>query len=213
MKYGKFTISAILILGILTLIYFRYIDNSSHEIIILHAQYTKHRKKPLDPGGVEILNANSLIYEKLTSNDSVSKQINFNSLPEKPINIIFEDDEYSYDPIDKTIGNNPSQTTLTINTITENNKLHKVNINNSENNYKLQLTSAWSEKEAKNKWEKIKLRHIKYLKNSKLITKKIKTNDGKIIYLIMAGNYASLSQAKLICKKLIAKKQSCIVTK
>ena len=95
----------------------------------------------------------------------------------------------------------------------ENNKLYKLNKNSADSGYKIQLSSAWSEKEAKNEWERIQMRHLKYLKNAQLIIKKIKTNNNRIIYLVMAGNYPSLNQAKLVCKKLVASKQNCIVTK
>lgn len=95
----------------------------------------------------------------------------------------------------------------------QNNKLHIFNTSTADSGYKIQLSSAWSEKEAKAEWNKIQLRHIKYLKNTKLIVKKVKINNNRIIYLIMAGNYSSLNQAKLVCKKLVLSKQNCIVTK
>ena len=91
--------------------------------------------------------------------------------------------------------------------------LYKLNKNSAESGYKIQLSSAWSEKEANNEWERIQMRHIKYLKNAQLVIKKVKTNNDRIIYLVMAGNYPSLNQAKLVCKKLVSSKQNCIVTK
>jgi len=95
----------------------------------------------------------------------------------------------------------------------ENNKLYKLNKNSADSGYKIQLSLAWSEKEAKNEWERIQMRHMKYLKNAQLVIKKVKTNNNRIIYLVMAGNYPSLNQAKLVCKKLVSSKQNCIVTK
>ena len=95
----------------------------------------------------------------------------------------------------------------------ENNKLYKLNKKSADSGYKIQLSSAWSEKEANNEWERIQMRHIKYLKNAQLVIKKVKTNNNRIIYLVMAGNYPSLNQAKLVCKKLVSSKQNCIVTK
>ncbi len=96
---------------------------------------------------------------------------------------------------------------------TEPNKQYSFNISSVDSDYKIQLSSAWSEKEAQIEWEKIQSRHIKYLKNTKLVIKKVKVNNNRIIYLIMAGNYPSLNQAKLVCKKLVLSKQNCIVTK
>ena len=42
-------------------------------------------------------------------------------------------------------------------------------------------------------------------------TKKVKYDDGKFFYLILAGDYGSLSQAKTVCKKLAYNKQSCVL--
>jgi len=95
----------------------------------------------------------------------------------------------------------------------ENNKLYKLNKDPADSGYKIQLSSAWSEKEAKNEWQRIQMRHMKYLKNAHLIIQKVETNNNRIIYLVMAGNYPSLNQAKLVCKKLVSSKQNCIVTK
>lgn len=95
----------------------------------------------------------------------------------------------------------------------ENNKLYKLNKDSADSGYKIQLSSAWSEKEAKNEWQRIQMRHMKYLKNAHLIIQKVETNNNRIIYLVMAGSYPSLNQAKLVCKKLVSSKQNCIVTK
>jgi hypothetical protein len=95
----------------------------------------------------------------------------------------------------------------------EKNKLYNLNMSSKDSGYKIHLSSSWSEKEARAEWQKIQARHVKYLKNAELIIKKVKANNGKIIYLILAGNFPSVNQAKLICKKLTASKQNCIVTK
>lgn len=96
----------------------------------------------------------------------------------------------------------------------QNNKLQKLNMHSDKDfGYKLHLSSAWSEKEAKNEWQKIKARHAKYLDKTELTIKKVTASNGKIIYLVMAGNYSSLDKAKLICKKLHLSNQNCIVTK
>jgi len=95
----------------------------------------------------------------------------------------------------------------------ENNKLYKLDKDSADSGYKIQLSSAWSEKEAKNEWQRIQMRHMKYLKNAQLIIQKVETNNNRIIYLVMAGKYRSLNQGKLVCKKLVSSKQNCIVTK
>ncbi len=126
-----------------------------------------------------------------------------------------EDDGNIYNSIDEDKGEGQANIPqLKITKLSgENNKLYKLNKNATDSGYKIQLSLAWSEKEAKNEWERIQMRHMKYLKNAQLVIKKVKTNNNRIIYLVMAGNYPSLNQAKLVCKKLVSSKQNCIVTK
>ena len=117
---------------------------------------------------------------------------------------------------DSDINHNTNQTSSQLKIIklsAENNRHYSFSTNSVDSSYKIQLSSAWSEKEAKIEWKKIQLRHAKYLKNKKLVIKKVRITNNKIIYLIMAGNYPSLNQAKLVCKKLTLSKQNCIVTK
>lgn len=95
----------------------------------------------------------------------------------------------------------------------DNRKLRKLGASSVDAGYKLHLSSSWSEKEAKEEWQKIQMRHLKYLGKMQGIIKKVKAKNDKIIYLVMAGSYPSLSQAKLVCKKLHLSKQNCIVTK
>jgi len=79
--------------------------------------------------------------------------------------------------------------------------------------YKLQLTVASSEKEAKAAWDNISSRYGKILQDASMVIRKAKGKNDRIFFLVMAGTYSSLPQAKLVCKKLSAKKQNCIITK
>lgn len=91
---------------------------------------------------------------------------------------------------------------ITANTVVKNKK-----------GYKIQLASAYSQKDATKKWHSILQRHKKILKDANLIIKKIEGKNERIFFLVMAGSYPSLSHAKLLCKQLSKKKQNCIVTK
>ena len=93
-------------------------------------------------------------------------------------------------------------------------KLIKANIiDKNEKGYKIQLASAYSQNNAKKKWQSISQRHKKILKDANLIIKKIEGKNERIFFLVMAGSYPSLSHAKLLCKQLSKRKQNCIVTK
>ncbi len=79
--------------------------------------------------------------------------------------------------------------------------------------YKIQLTTAFSEGDAKKLWQEITRRHSKVLNGANLIAKKIDGKNERIFYLVMAGTYPSLNHAKLVCNRLTSRKQNCIVTK
>jgi hypothetical protein len=82
-----------------------------------------------------------------------------------------------------------------------------------EAGYKIQLSSSYSQNDAKNQWQKIQQKHIEILRDANLITKKVDGKNERIFFLVMAGTYPSLSHAKLVCKKLSKRRQNCIVTK
>lgn len=93
-------------------------------------------------------------------------------------------------------------------------KVTEVNVVSAEDEgYKIQLTTAFSEGDAKKLWQEIIKRHSKVLNGANLITKKIDGNNERIFYLVMAGTYPSLNHAKLVCNRLASRKQNCIVTK
>ncbi|RTK92135.1 MAG: SPOR domain-containing protein [Rickettsiales bacterium] len=86
-------------------------------------------------------------------------------------------------------------------------------IKNENYGYKIQLSVASSEEDAKVHWQRIVNNHYKILGNANLITKRIEGANNRIFYMILAGTYPSLNHAKLVCKKLISRKQNCIVIK
>ncbi len=90
----------------------------------------------------------------------------------------------------------------------------KINIVTNENNgYKIQLSVASSNIDANKRWKQIVKNHPKILHDANLITKKIEGTNNRIFYMVLAGTYPSLNHAKLICKRLISRKQNCIVVK
>jgi hypothetical protein len=87
----------------------------------------------------------------------------------------------------------------------------KNNIN--QNGYLVQLGVAFNENDASHKWQLIKKKHNKLLGKREMILQKGQGSNGKFFYLIMTGYYESFSDAKYVCRQLIAQKQSCIITK
>lgn len=162
--------------------------------------------------------------QAVTLNDSNEESINSTEMADNVMPNIVEtkiesktNTEALVSPADQSLTNQKSVNNTKLKIIQiddQSNKLHNLNLrSNKDSGYKIHLSSAWSEKEAKNEWQKIKARHAKYLDKTELIIKKVTASNGKIIYLVMAGNYPSLDKAKLVCKKLQLSNQNCIVTK
>lgn len=81
----------------------------------------------------------------------------------------------------------------------------------SAGSYKIQLASVKSEAEGAQEFDRIKRKHLKILANTTMTVKKMYHDNGKVFYLVMAGNYNNSGQAKAVCKKLSQRGQNCIV--
>lgn len=107
------------------------------------------------------------------------------------------------------------QTGLNITRVTETrSKIYKHNLPNlqSKGRYKIQLASVKSVIEAEKELERIKKKYGKTLSRSNLAIKKVQYTKGKIFYIILAGEYKSIGEARLICRKLSDSSQSCIIS-
>ncbi len=181
--------------------------------LIENVDFLSEPEEPIDLGFKSNLE-DVIVYDSI---DDILAKIDLNEAATGEDPFVHIDDSINHNKIvttanDFDINHNPSKLEIT-KLSTSPNKQYILNSSLLDADYKIQLSSAWSEKEAETEWGKIQLRHIKYLKNTKLVIKKVKVNNNRIIYLIMAGNYPSLNQAKLVCKKLALSKQNCIVTK
>lgn len=87
-----------------------------------------------------------------------------------------------------------------------------------ESGYKIQLASAYSYDEAQKIGKELLHKNRDILGDMNLIIRKIDSSkssfkNDKIFFLVLVGNYKSISTTKLVCKKLLQKSQSCIITK
>jgi len=105
--------------------------------------------------------------------------------------------------------------TLNIVKVTENSNKRIGEIKSStaiqKGSYKIQLASMKSEALAIVEGERIKRKHLKVLGNSVITNKKVQQEKDKFFYIILAGDFPTLSKAKAACKKLSARQQSCMI--
>jgi hypothetical protein len=110
----------------------------------------------------------------------------------------------------------PTIKTLNVVKVTESSsKINKTKniVSNSNDNYKIQLATVKSESQGLLEGERIKRKHLKILSNSNISVKKIRHDNGHFFYLVLAGDYSSLSKAKGTCKKLSSRQQPCMIFK
>lgn len=208
-------------------IYFAYqYYQDSKPVITIYADELPTKIKPSKVEDIMSSGVHSTIYENLISKNTNLKNAKLLPEPEKPVNINLRnqnDDPFDIDSSDDISNllsliepNNASQKDETdLNIIKRDKESTDSNKNiKSYNNlisYKVQLGSVKSEADAINEGERIKKKFPKILKNAVITTQKVKCDDGKFFYLILAGNYDNLSQAKAVCKKLSQNKQSCVL--
>ncbi len=230
-------------------------------IVTLVPDKTPVKIKPKYAGGLVLPHSDSLVYNKLKDNSTITSKIHVLPNPEKPLEIINlqKNKTKFFDSIDKILANiefyenkilqednniddleyiKPNlliggDTSQDNNNLLENNiilvpgtalkiikseedryKMSRVNIvTDQKKGYKLQLSSTYSMPEANKKWKELQGKYPKILQNANLIVKKIEGKNERIFYIVMAGAYPSLNHAKIICKKLLSRKQNCIITK
>jgi len=212
---------------------YQYYQNSK-PVITIYADELPTKIKPFEIEDAMPHEVHSSIYENLISKDANLKIAKLLPEPEKPViinsrnqndevfDIAYSDEisnlisliepnvnEASY----KQIEPEKNQTGLNIIKLDKDNKNNRKDIKSSNNlnGYKVQLGSVKSEAEALKEGERIKKKFPKILKNAVITTQKVKYDDGKFFYLILAGNYDNFSQAKAVCKKLAYNKQSCVL--
>ena len=197
---------------------YQYYQNSK-PVITIYPDELPTKIKPSIIENNQTAAVHSSIYENLIAKDTNIK-IKLLPDPEKPMNIDSRNQsqsDESFDEISSLIAliepnsNSKNGTDLNIIKLEKGSKATNTKSCNNYESYKIQLGSVKSETEAMQEGERIKKKFPKILKNVVITTKKVKYDDGKFFYLILAGDYGSLSQAKAVCKKLAYNKQSCVL--
>ncbi|WP_253307973.1 MULTISPECIES: SPOR domain-containing protein [unclassified Rickettsia] len=182
-----------------------YENLTSKKTLIKDATFLPEPEKPIN------IESRKQIKEKIE--DLI---IDFSSLDQKMARLDKISDLISLNDMSSDISDSPkieeNKTGLNIIKVSrDDEKVKKAQNYDEVGGYKVQLASVKSEAEAIAEGERIKKKFIKILKNADITTKKVKYDDGKFFYLVLAGDYKSLAQAKAICKKLSYQQQSCVL--
>lgn len=231
--FKAFIIAILPIIGYLGYDY--YLDQ--RPVITIYADNGVTKVRPQEVENMVSLKLHGTLYENLISPQTVIKNPILLPDPEKPLdinsrapieeriedllaNLSNEEKTYHDNDLTQETQNKSSkkvyetaQNRSNLNIIKINKKNSKVSNNIKHEDlrgYKIQLASVKSYEDAVLEGAKIKERFAKILKNAEITTEKVKYGDS-FFYLVLAGSYNSISQAKAICKKLSYKQQSCIL--
>lgn len=226
------------IVFIVAVIYLKYFwnKNNNNPLPLIKASIGTIKIKPNDPGGMIVANLDKTIYENINNEQKVVIERTLPS-PEEPISkAAILDGSYledkSINKPTKVITANQGSLTKFINhhvtqtLLVSDDKIlkplpkdklskldHSKKLQNTNNNYKVQLAAYKTAKEASIRFIKLQKQHPKLFNNyHHIITKKNLTNQG-ILYLLQIGNFNNESQARLFCKKLSNPDQGCFVIK
>ncbi len=170
-------------------------------------QRVAHNDEELDPIDMILF---SIIENGKTKNDEEIKTVLSNKIKNKSVQKKFLIKPQSI-PVVQLPDNKDS---LNIIKVTEpRRKINEIQLLNrlNQGGYKIQLASVKSESEANIERERIKKKYARIFTKTNISIKKVQSHKGNFFYLVLAGNYQNISQAKIICKKL-SDQQSCIIT-
>ncbi len=213
-NFKFFSIILLIILAIGSIIFVilqNYGENSNEkqELILVKASKEPYKIKPSDPGGMHVPNMDKRVYDNISATKNPVQKERLLPLPEEPLTI------NAFAAVEETKVNDVKKIEVKEEKIVP---LKEVKIESKiakkiENGFKIQLAAFKTEKEATNMWSKIQEKHSNLLKNLDFEVKMKDLGKKGQYHALQAGPIASASNARLICKKLIEKKQGCFVVK
>lgn len=225
MKLLKITALITITLTIGYLVHFYY--NKKHQTTEIVEIYPDKAIRKIKPHITNNLakNNDSFLYENLKPTTNHHLKITLLPEPEEPINIKSltqtlpeEIDDHLNTIVSDIEDNNTEQKQSHFNIVRDDDNPIDIAIatkqyHHANNWYQIQLASVKTYNEAVSEWNRIKKSHNKILENVKVTFKKVDHENGKFFYLIIAGDYENVSQAKAVCKKLYLRQQNCIVAR
>jgi hypothetical protein len=187
--------------------------------------------KPIEPGGLEFPNMDKSVYEYISPSRKTMRSEQVMPEPEQPVLSIRKTEEESVFDISSTKQNDQDKESIFSepleNTIIDDSKseINIITVDQTDNRllndnkpfvnkgqkYKLQISASKTESHATKEWNKA-------LKNNKdLIGKytykinKVDLGEKGVIYKLYIGSFSSYNEANSLCKRLLKRKQSCIV--
>lgn len=221
------------IIGFVSLAWYAYHTGrqsmKEDDLLVIEAEKTPIKEKPLDPGGMKFPNQDKTIFETFSGNQTPAKVERVLPAGEEPmekskaIDAAIEQKSASVKeaPLEvkkiEAVGVNDKKPVAPVVTkIAETKKSEKPTAEKSvekapvkSGGAKVQLGAYGSEKEAKETWEKLQKKISALSEHSPIIVRA--DVKGKIFYRLRVTGFADKNAAKSFCNTVSAKGQACIL--
>ena len=211
--------------GFLLLSYYAYNTGrqsvKEDDLLVIEAEKTPMKEKPLDPGGMKFPNQDKTIFETFSNNQAPAKVERVLPTPEEPITKNEALEAMAGGKVDKKM-DSVEDAAIEIKKVevagiderkpvytkyTEIKNIEKAPVKSS--GIKIQLGAFGSEKEANENWLKIQKKFSDLADKSPIIVRA--DVKGKIFYRLRVAGFDDVNDAKSICKTLSAKGQACML--
>lgn len=211
--------------GFLALSYYAYNTGrqsvKEDDLLVIEAEKTPMKEKPLDPGGMKFPNQDKTIFETFSNNQAPAKVERVLPAPEEPITKSEVLETRVAENTDTNV-DNEEDTSIEVKKVevagidekkpvytkyTESKNIEKLPVKSS--GIKIQLGAFGSEKEANENWIKIQKKFSNLADKSPIIVRA--DVKGKIFYRLRVTGFDDINDAKSTCKTLSGKGQACML--
>jgi len=181
--------------GILWYLYYEKNLAQEGEVPDIRAEQGAVRERPDDPGGMEIPNQDRVIYDKVSGQETALED-RVQPTPEQPLDDL-NDGQTIADLINETEPEADASTTAMTQPA-------------ATGQYIIQLGAFSQKTGAENAWSNKKERYSKVLGGLSLDIQPVTAPDGKTLYRLRAGYFASHEEAERVCETLKQLGQDCL---
>ncbi len=192
-------IAVFLFAGILWFLYYQKNVAGPDEVDLVKADETPVKTRPLEPGGMEVPDQDKLIFDKV-SGQKTDLPDQVQPAPEQPIG----------DMEGKSIEDLIRETEPEGTVVAENQPAAAVTPPASEGLFIIQLGAFGEEAGAERAWGILKSRYKTVIGSLTPDIQKATLSEGRVLYRLRAGYFATRDQAEGICKRLKELGQECL---
>jgi hypothetical protein len=236
MKFNIRKILFLFVVGSLVSTFFLLKDDNLatniSDIPLIHPEEGETKIRPIEPGGAEFPNMDKSVYEYITPSKKPLRNEQVMPEPEQPVlsvkqletESVFEtsDNSSSKEETNPSIFNETEQPlsidtpVSDINIITVDQSDDRLTTNSTTSGrknekYKIQICASKTESQALSEWNKALKNNRDLISKYKYHVNKVDLGEKGLIYKLYIGPFNNYNEANSLCKRLIKRKQNCLV--